>query len=104
MLVSPAVAGAADHLRLQTFVNGEIRQDSNTGDLLFGVAELVSFLSQGSTLQQGTVIMTGTPDGVVLGMPDPKPWLQDGDVVEVRIEQLGSCVNMVVFEQTTAAT
>ncbi|KAK4935604.1 hypothetical protein LTR10_023365 [Elasticomyces elasticus] len=100
MLVSPSVAGAADHLRLQTLVNGEIRQDSNTADLLFDVAHLVSFLSQGSTLQRGTVIMTGTPDGVALGMPDPKPWLQHGDVVEVRIELLGSCVNKVVYEST----
>ncbi len=100
MLVAPSVAGAADNLRLQTLVNGEVRQDSNTADLLFPVVELVSFLSQGSTLQKGTVIMTGTPDGVALGMPDPKPWLQDGDVVEVRIEQLGSCINKIVYEQT----
>lgn len=102
MLVSPSVVGAADNLRLQTWVNGEVRQDSNTNDLLFNVAEIIAFLSQGSTLKKGTVIMTGTPDGVVLGMPDPKPWLQDGDVVEVKIEQLGSCVNKIVYEQAKA--
>lgn len=104
MLVSPALVGAADSLRLQTIVNGELRQDSNTNDLLFNVATIISFLSQGSTLQKGTVIMTGTPDGVVLGMPDPKPWLRNGDVVEVRIEQLGSCVNKIVIEETTASS
>lgn len=99
MLVSPAVAGAADNLRLQTLVNGEIRQDTNTNDLLFDVAYIISFLSQGSTLERGTVIKTGTPDGVVLGMPDPKPWLKDGDVVEVKIQHMGSCVNRIVYDQ-----
>ncbi|KAK5245118.1 hypothetical protein LTS06_009404 [Exophiala xenobiotica] len=99
MLVSPAVVGAADNLRLQTLVNGEVRQDTNTNDLLFNVAYIISFLSQGSTLEPGTVIMTGTPDGVVLGMPDPKPWLKNGDVVEVKIQHLGSCVNRVVYDK-----
>jgi 2-keto-4-pentenoate hydratase/2-oxohepta-3-ene-1,7-dioic acid hydratase in catechol pathway len=98
MLVSPSIVGAADNLALQTTVNGELRQNANTSDLLFNVAALVSFLSQGSTLQKGTVIMTGTPDGVALGMRVPK-WLQDGDVVEVKIESLGSCKNRVVYEK-----
>ncbi|EXJ96305.1 hypothetical protein A1O1_01431 [Capronia coronata CBS 617.96] len=98
MLVSPSVVGAADHLRLQTWVNGEVRQDSNTNDLLFNVAAIISFLSQGSTLQKGTVIMTGTPDGVALGMAQPK-WLQDGDVVEVKIEHLGACLNRIVHDE-----
>jgi len=97
MLVSPSVVGAADSLRLRTLVNGEVRQDSNTNDLLFNVAYIISFLSQGSTLQKGTVIMTGTPDGVALGMSPPK-WLQNGDVVQVEIEHLGSCVNKIVYE------
>ncbi len=104
MLVSPSVVGAADNLRLRTLVNGEVRQDSNTSDLLFNVAAVISFLSQGSTLQKGTVIMTGTPDGVVLGMADPKPWLQHGDVVEVNIEGLGSCVNKVAYEPLKTST
>lgn len=98
MLVAPGVVGTADNLRLQTIVNGEVRQDSNANGLLFDVAALISFLSQGSILKKGTVIMTGTPDGVILGLADPKPWLKDGDVVEVKIEHLGSCVNKVVYE------
>lgn len=98
MLVSPAVVGAADNLQLRTTVNGELRQDANTSDLLFNAAYLVSFLSQGATLQKGTVIMTGTPDGVALGMKEPK-WLQNGDAVEVKIEGLGCCRNRVVFEK-----
>ncbi|KAH7341213.1 hypothetical protein BKA66DRAFT_543931 [Pyrenochaeta sp. MPI-SDFR-AT-0127] len=98
MLVSPAVVGAADNLQLRTTVNGELRQDANTSDLLFNAAYLVSFLSQGATLQKGTVIMTGTPDGVALGMKEPK-WLQNGDVVEVKIEGLGYCRNRIAFEK-----
>ncbi|KAK5271633.1 hypothetical protein LTR96_003458 [Exophiala xenobiotica] len=97
MLVSPAVIGAADHLRLQTFVNGEVRQDANTDDLVFGVKDIVSFCSQGTTLEKGTIIMTGTPAGVALGMSPPK-WLRDGDVVEVKIQHLGSIKNRMVFE------
>jgi len=99
MLVSPTLAGWADNLQLQTFVNDELRQDTNTSDLLFGVADIVSFLSQGQTLEEGTVVMTGTPSGVAMGM-DPPKWLKDGDVVKVQIEQLGSIVNKMVFETT----
>ncbi|KAJ5811769.1 5-carboxymethyl-2-hydroxymuconate isomerase [Penicillium riverlandense] len=97
MIVSPKVVGAADNLRLQTFVNGEQRQDSNTNDLLFGVKKIISFLSQGTTLEAGTVIMTGTPAGVAMGMKVPK-YLKDGDVVEVEIEHLGRTRNVMSFE------
>ncbi|CZR61786.1 related to bifunctional 4-hydroxyphenylacetate degradation enzyme [Phialocephala subalpina] len=97
MLVSPSVVGAADNLLLQTFVNGEERQNTRTDDLLFNVRAIVSFLSQGSTLKKGTVIMTGTPAGVAMGMKEPK-WLKNGDLVEVKIELLGSCKNRMVYE------
>ena len=97
MLVSPSIVEAADTLRLQTIINGEVRQDSNTSDLLFNVPSLISFLSQGATLEQGTVIMTGTPAGVAMGMKEPK-WLKNGDIMEVRIENLGSCINKIVYE------
>ncbi|KEY66391.1 hypothetical protein S7711_05825 [Stachybotrys chartarum IBT 7711] len=97
MLVSPVVVGDASDLRLQTFVNGEIRQDTSTGDLLFGVPEIVSFCSQGTTLEAGTVILTGTPSGVAMGMAEPK-YLNEGDVVEVRISKLGSLKNKMAFE------
>ncbi|KAF7535384.1 hypothetical protein G7054_g5459 [Neopestalotiopsis clavispora] len=98
MIVAPSVVGEANDLQLQTIVNGEVRQDANTNDLLFNVVTLVSFLSQGSTLERGTVIMTGTPSGVAMGMKAPK-YVKDGDVVEVKIEKLGSCVNKIVYEQ-----
>lgn len=98
MLVSPEVVGDASDLRLQTWVNDELRQDSSTNDLLFGVKEIISFISQGTTLQKGTVVMTGTPAGVAMGMK-PKPiYLKNGDVVRVQIEKLGTLENRMVWE------
>lgn len=97
ILVSPQIVGDAGHLQLQTFVNGEMRQDTNTDDLIFGVTDIIEFISQGTTLEKGTVIMTGTPSGVGLGM-NPPVWLQNGDVVEVIVQELGSVKNTIVFE------
>lgn len=97
VLVSPTVVGNASDLLLQTFVNGEERQNTSTGDLLFGVEDIVSFCSQGTTLQAGTVILTGTPSGVAMGMKEPK-YLNDGDVVEVKISKLGAVKNKMAFE------
>jgi 2-keto-4-pentenoate hydratase/2-oxohepta-3-ene-1,7-dioic acid hydratase in catechol pathway len=96
MIVSPSVLGAADKQSLQTIVNGELRQNSDTSDLLFGVRKIVAFLSQGTTLEPGTLIMTGTPAGVALGMKKPL-YLKDGDVVEVKIGGLGSVRNTMKF-------
>lgn len=96
VLVSPNLVGTAGNLGLQTFVNGDLRQQSNTNDLLFDVETIISFVSQGTTLERGTVIMTGTPDGVAMGMKEPL-WLKDGDVVEVKIESLGSVKNRMTF-------
>jgi 2-keto-4-pentenoate hydratase/2-oxohepta-3-ene-1,7-dioic acid hydratase in catechol pathway len=85
-------------LSLTTKVNGQLRQESNTNDLLFDVPTIVRFLSQGRTLRRGTMIMTGTPSGVALGMAD-KPWLTDGDVVEVEIEKIGTIRNKFVVQK-----
>jgi 2-keto-4-pentenoate hydratase/2-oxohepta-3-ene-1,7-dioic acid hydratase in catechol pathway len=97
VIVSPAVLGAADSLNLTTTVNGEVRQQSNTSDLLFGVKHLVSFCSQGTTLEAGSLIMTGTPSGVISGMKHPV-YLKNGDVVVVSIEGLGNITNVLKFE------
>lgn len=97
MLVSPRLVGAADKLDLKTWVNGELRQYSNTDDLLFGVKAIVAFISQGTTLERGTLVLTGTPAGVSMGMKPPK-YLKDGDVVRVTIQHLGSCENRMAFE------
>ncbi|KAF2207275.1 hypothetical protein CERZMDRAFT_88651 [Cercospora zeae-maydis SCOH1-5] len=96
-IVSTEVLGAADNLKLETRVNGELRQSSNTGDLVFGVKALVSFLSQGQTIQAGSLIMTGTPGGVGL-FQDPPNLLKDGDVVKVEIEGIGEFENRMAFE------
>jgi 2-keto-4-pentenoate hydratase/2-oxohepta-3-ene-1,7-dioic acid hydratase in catechol pathway len=97
MLVSPRVVGDAGSLTLKTFVDGVLRQDSNTNDLIFGVEEIIQFISQGTTLERGTVIMTGTPSGVAMGMSKP-PWLKDKQLVKVVIEHLGSVENRICFE------
>ncbi|WNI15682.1 fumarylacetoacetate hydrolase family protein [Actinacidiphila sp. ITFR-21] len=76
-------------LSLKLWVNGELKQDGSTADQIFPVAEVVRYLSQFMTLYPGDVINTGTPAGVALGQPDPKPFLRAGDVVELAIEGLG---------------
>ncbi len=76
-------------LRLRTRLNGEVRQDSSTADMIFSVAELVSYASTYFTLEPGDLIVTGTPEGVIMGMPD-KNWLKPGDEVTVEIDGLGT--------------
>jgi 2-keto-4-pentenoate hydratase/2-oxohepta-3-ene-1,7-dioic acid hydratase in catechol pathway len=83
------------NLRLFTRVNGETVQDSNTSEMIFGVAELISFCSQSFTLEAGDVILTGTPWGCGEFM-EPKRSLQGGDVVECEIEGVGVLRNPVV--------
>ncbi|WP_431044208.1 fumarylacetoacetate hydrolase family protein [Streptomyces sp. P1-3] len=76
-------------LGLRLWVNGELRQDGTTADQIFPVAQVVRYVSQFMTLYPGDVINTGTPAGVAMGHPDPKPYLRAGDVVELEIEGLG---------------
>jgi 2-keto-4-pentenoate hydratase/2-oxohepta-3-ene-1,7-dioic acid hydratase in catechol pathway len=76
-------------LGLRLWVNGELKQNGSTADQIFPVAEVVRYLSQFMTLYPGDVINTGTPAGVALGQPDPKPYLRVGDVVELEIDGLG---------------
>ena len=85
-------------LRIQTLLNGEVMQDSNTGDMIFGVASLVSFLSQSTTLQPGSVIFTGTPQGIGMARKPPR-WLVPGDQVSVVIEGIGTLTNRVENEK-----
>ena len=95
-VVSTKLLGDAGDLRLKTFVNGEERQNSTTKDLVFGVKALVSFFSQGQTLQKGSCIMTGTPGGIGMAMK-PSKFLKDGDEVVVEIEGIGKLVNAMKF-------
>jgi 5-carboxymethyl-2-hydroxymuconate isomerase len=83
------------NLNLKTRVNGEVVQDSNTSEMIFGVAELISFCSHSFTLEAGDVILTGTPWGCGEFM-EPKRSLKDGDVVEVEVEGVGVLRNPVI--------
>lgn len=85
-------------LRIQSFVNGEPRQDSNTALLLSTIEDVIVELSQGMTLQAGTIIATGTPAGVGMGFTPPK-FLQIGDVVRCQIEGIGLLENTVVSKK-----
>ena len=71
-------------------MNGEVRQSSNTGDMVFNCAQLVSYISNHMTLKPGDIIFTGTPEGVISGYPkDKQVWLRAGDRITTTIEKLG---------------
>jgi 2-keto-4-pentenoate hydratase/2-oxohepta-3-ene-1,7-dioic acid hydratase in catechol pathway len=84
-------------LRLRTWVNGELRQDSNTKQLIFDCFALVEHLSTAFTLEPGDVVSTGTPGGVGIAMKPPR-LLRVGDVVKIEIDGLGALENRVVPE------
>ncbi|MEV4124104.1 fumarylacetoacetate hydrolase family protein [Nocardia sp. NPDC049707] len=86
-------------LRLRTWVNGELRQDSSTADLIFDTATIVHHLSQYMLLEPGDLILTGTPEGVALS--GRFPYLDDGDIVEMEIDELGR-QRQQFFRATTA--
>ncbi|PTA45151.1 fumarylacetoacetate hydrolase family protein [Micromonospora sp. RP3T] len=77
-------------LGLRLSVNGHRRQNGHTKNMIFGVAEVIRYVSRFMVLEPGDVINTGTPAGVALGLPEPKPYLRAGDVVEVEIDGLGT--------------
>jgi 2-keto-4-pentenoate hydratase/2-oxohepta-3-ene-1,7-dioic acid hydratase in catechol pathway len=85
-----AVDGA--DLRLRTWVNGELRQDASTADLIFDIQGLIEIISAGLTLHPGDIISTGTPAGVGIGFTPPK-FLQSGDTVSITIDNLGTLTN-----------
>jgi 2-keto-4-pentenoate hydratase/2-oxohepta-3-ene-1,7-dioic acid hydratase in catechol pathway len=89
-------------LPLRTFVNGEVRQESNTRELVRDPFELIAFLSQAVTLEPGDMIATGTPGGVGFLM-DPPRYLVPGDDVRVEIEGLGALLNRVIDEPADSA-
>jgi len=86
-----------DNLAIATRLNGVTVQESNTADMIFDVSSIVSFLSQSTTLLPGTVILTGTPEGVGFTR-EPPVFLKPGDVVEVELEGVGILSNSVVEE------
>ncbi len=94
-IVTAAEIGYPPALRIRSYVNNELRQDSNTGRMLFGIGRVISELSRGMTLQAGTIIMTGTPKGAGMGFNPPK-FLKKGDVVTCEIESIGILQNRVI--------
>ncbi|SFK84787.1 fumarylacetoacetate hydrolase family protein [Brevibacillus centrosporus] len=93
-LVSADEVGNPDQLQIRTYVNGELRQNSSTSDMIFSCSQIISYISRHFPLLPGDVILTGTPEGVITGLPVEKQvWLKDQDVVSVEIEKLGRLTN-----------
>jgi 2-keto-4-pentenoate hydratase/2-oxohepta-3-ene-1,7-dioic acid hydratase in catechol pathway len=82
-------------LRIRSVLNGAVMQDSNTADMIFDVPALIEFLSADKTLPAGTLILTGTPEGVGFARKPPV-WLKPGDTIAVEIESIGTLTNPVV--------
>ena len=82
-------------LPIRSVLNGEVMQDSNTSNMIFGVAEIIAFVSQAITLEPGDLIITGTPAGVG-AFRDPPVWLKPGDEIAIEIDGLGRITNPVV--------
>lgn len=98
-VVTPDEIGDVQDLALRTRVNGELVQDSNTSEMIFGVAELLSFCSQSFTLEPGDVVLTGTPWGCGEFM-SPRRSLHPGDTVAVEVEGIGTVENLVVAQDS----
>ncbi len=89
-LVTSDIVGDPNNLRLETRVNGEQRQDWNTNDMIFNCRKLISFASKMMTIKPGDIFFTGTPQGVIFGMPkDKQVWLKAGDKIACSLEKLG---------------
>ncbi|WP_163580234.1 fumarylacetoacetate hydrolase family protein [Gracilibacillus saliphilus] len=94
-LVTTSELNDPSRLAIKSYVNGELRQSSNTEHLIFDIPYLISFISNLITLDSGDIILTGTPDGVGFAMNPPK-LLQSGDVVTLEIDQIGTLENTVI--------
>jgi 2-keto-4-pentenoate hydratase/2-oxohepta-3-ene-1,7-dioic acid hydratase in catechol pathway len=93
-LVTADEVGDPQKLSIRCWLNGELRQNSNTADMVFPVAYLVSYLSQYLTLEPGDIIVTGTPEGVISGMKNPV-WMKPGDETAVEVGELGRLTNVM---------
>jgi 2-keto-4-pentenoate hydratase/2-oxohepta-3-ene-1,7-dioic acid hydratase in catechol pathway len=89
-LVGAELVGDPQQLKIETFVNGEVRQSSNTNDMIYTCADLLADASRAMTLEPGDILFTGTPEGVIFGKPpEAQVWLKPGDKVASQIEKLG---------------
>ena len=88
--VSADIAGDPNNFKVETYVNGEVRQSSNTSQMIFSPAKLIAYISKMWTLEPGDIIWSGTPEGVILGYPKEKQvWLKAGDQVTSVVGNLG---------------
>ena len=94
-LVPAAEVPDPQALPVRAILNGETMQDSTTANMVFGVAEIIAFITQAITLEPGDLILTGTPPGVG-AFRDPKVWLKPGDEITIEIDGIGSITNPVV--------
>ncbi|CAH1211046.1 hypothetical protein PAECIP111891_03667 [Paenibacillus allorhizoplanae] len=93
--------GDLNQLAITSIVNGEVRQNSHTSDMIFHCNEIISYISHHMTLEPGDVILTGTPEGVVLGFPPERQiYLKEGDSVTVEIENLGAITNSFIKDNS----
>jgi 2-keto-4-pentenoate hydratase/2-oxohepta-3-ene-1,7-dioic acid hydratase in catechol pathway len=96
VLVTPDSLPNPNALRIKSILNGNVMQDSSTADMIFDVPTLIEFLTADKTLPAGTVILTGTPEGVGFARTPPV-WLKSGDTISVEIEQIGVLTNTVAM-------
>lgn len=97
-MVSADEISNPESLNIRSFVNGELRQQSNTSHFIFNIPFLIEFISNIMTLQPGDLIFTGTPDGVGMGM-NPQQFLNEGDVVTLEIDGIGKLENKVIDQR-----
>jgi 2-keto-4-pentenoate hydratase/2-oxohepta-3-ene-1,7-dioic acid hydratase in catechol pathway len=88
--ISADLVGDPSNLKIETRVNGELRQSANTGEMIFSPQQIIAYISRLWTLEPGDIIFSGTPEGVIMGMPKEKQvWLKAGDKLTSSIEKLG---------------
>ncbi|KAF1931941.1 uncharacterized protein M421DRAFT_417672 [Didymella exigua CBS 183.55] len=97
VLVSPSVIPDPQQLSIKAIYNGNTLQDGHTRDMIFGIKKQISYLSQGTTLEPGTIFLTGTPAGIGY-FRNPRVYLEDGSDIRVEIEKIGTLVNKVRYE------
>lgn len=97
VLVSTSVIEDPGRLAIKAIHNSEVVQNSSTSEMIFPIQEQISKLSRGTTLEAGTIVLTGTPSGIGY-FSKPRRVLQDGDRIDVQIEKIGTLVNKVVYE------
>ena len=97
VLVSPSVIADPQSLSIKAIYNGETVQDGHTKDMIFDIKQQISYLSQGTTLEAGTLFLTGTPAGIGF-FRKPRVVLEDGSDIRVAIDKIGTLVNKVKYE------